>query len=203
VNKNHYSSGCIYALPHGGAWLHDGQVLADHDTWSNPQLQALVQTHARLIQEYRCVERQPQGPALVGALGAGTVGVGGCARLRWSVAGVRSVSSALICCTRALSAVSGRRPAPRPRGRRPQPAGLLASLSPPANRPGVSYLRRDCRSRSGTGENELRVGGWGPLQLIQCVTRAFRHGFVRIPRRFAPSWTQTAGIPLPRMLYTL
>jgi hypothetical protein len=22
-------------LPHGGAWLHDGQVLADHDTWSN------------------------------------------------------------------------------------------------------------------------------------------------------------------------
>jgi hypothetical protein len=42
---------------------HDGQVLADHDTWSNPQLQALVQTHARLIQEYRCVERQLQGPA--------------------------------------------------------------------------------------------------------------------------------------------
>ena len=39
-------------LPHGGAWLHDdGQVLAHHDTWSNPQLQALVQTHARLIQE--------------------------------------------------------------------------------------------------------------------------------------------------------
>jgi hypothetical protein len=50
-------------LPHGGAWLHDGQVLADHDTWSNPQLQALVQTHARLIQEYRCVERKLQGPA--------------------------------------------------------------------------------------------------------------------------------------------
>ena len=23
-------------LPHGVAWLHDGQVLADHDTWSNP-----------------------------------------------------------------------------------------------------------------------------------------------------------------------
>jgi hypothetical protein len=38
-------------------------VLADHDTWSNPQLQALVQTHARLIQEYKCVERQLQGPA--------------------------------------------------------------------------------------------------------------------------------------------
>ena len=51
-------------LPHGVAWLHDdGQVLADHDTWSNPQLQALVQTHARLIQEYRCVELQLQGPA--------------------------------------------------------------------------------------------------------------------------------------------
>jgi hypothetical protein len=50
-------------LPHGGAWQHDGQVLADHDTWSNPQLQALVQTYARLIQEYRCVERQSQGPA--------------------------------------------------------------------------------------------------------------------------------------------
>ena len=38
-------------------------MLADHGTWSNPQLQALVQTHARLIQEYKCVERQPQGPA--------------------------------------------------------------------------------------------------------------------------------------------
>jgi len=38
-------------------------VLADHDTWSNPQLQALVQTHARLTQEYKCVERQLQGPA--------------------------------------------------------------------------------------------------------------------------------------------
>ena len=50
-------------LPHGGAWLHDGQVLADHDTWSNPQLQALVQTYARRIQEYKCVERQLQGPA--------------------------------------------------------------------------------------------------------------------------------------------
>jgi len=50
-------------LPHGGVWLHDGQVLADHGTWSNPQLQALVQTHARLIQEYKCVERQSQGPA--------------------------------------------------------------------------------------------------------------------------------------------
>jgi len=50
-------------LPHGSAWLHDGQVLADHGTWSNPQLQALVQTHARLIQEYRCVEWQSQGPS--------------------------------------------------------------------------------------------------------------------------------------------
>ena len=49
--------------PSGGAWLHDGHVLADHDTWSNPQLQALVQTHARIIQEYKCVERQLQGPA--------------------------------------------------------------------------------------------------------------------------------------------
>ena len=50
-------------LPHGSAWLHDRQVLADHGTWSNPRLQALVQTHARLIQEYKCVERQPPGPA--------------------------------------------------------------------------------------------------------------------------------------------
>jgi hypothetical protein len=56
----------LASLPHGGAWIHDGQVsqqaLADHDTWSNPQLQALVQTHARLIQDYKCVERQLQGP---------------------------------------------------------------------------------------------------------------------------------------------
>ena len=29
----------------------------------NPQSQALVQTYARRIQEYKCVERQPQGPA--------------------------------------------------------------------------------------------------------------------------------------------
>jgi hypothetical protein len=61
--RNKCGTICSANLPHGGAWLHDGQVLADHDTWSNPQLQALVQTHARLIQEYRCVERQLQGPA--------------------------------------------------------------------------------------------------------------------------------------------
>jgi hypothetical protein len=35
--------------------------------------------------------------------------VGGCARLRWSAAGVRSVSSARLRCARALWAVSGRR----------------------------------------------------------------------------------------------
>ena len=51
------------------------------------------------------------------------------------------------------------------------------------------------RGSGGAGENELRVGGRGPLRLIQCVHRAFRNGFVRIPRRFAPSWTKTAGIP--------
>jgi len=28
-------------LPHGDAWVRDGQDLADHDTWSNSQLQAL------------------------------------------------------------------------------------------------------------------------------------------------------------------
>ena len=80
------------------------------------------------------------------SLGAGAVGVGACARLRWSEAGVRSISSAQIRCARALWAVSGRRPAPRPRGQRQRPAGLFASLSPPADHPGVSYLRRavDC-----------------------------------------------------------
>jgi hypothetical protein len=85
------------------------------------------------------------------------VGVGGCARLRWSAAGVRSVSSARIRCARALWAVSGRRPAPRPRGRRPRPAGLLASLSPPADRPGVPCLRRACRLQP------AHLVAWRPL----------------------------------------
>jgi len=55
----------------------------------------------------------------------------------------------------------------------------------------------------GAGENGLRVGGRGPLRLIQCVSRVFRNDFVHIPRRFAPSWTQTAGMPPPRVLCML
>ena len=79
-------------------------------------------------------------------------------------------------------------------------------------RPYVVHTSRDwvcmwhgagSRGSGGAGENEMRVGGRGPLRLIQCVSRAFRNGFVRIPRRFTPSWTQTAGIPPPRMLCTL
>ena len=68
--------------------------------------------------------------------------MGGCARLRWSAAGMQSVSSARLRCARA---VSGRHPAPRPRDRRPRQARLLASLSPPADRPRVPCLRRACR----------------------------------------------------------
>ena len=55
---------------------------------------------------------------------------------------MRSVSSARLRCARA---VSGRHPAPRPRDRRPRQARLLASLSPPADRPRVPCLRRACR----------------------------------------------------------
>jgi hypothetical protein len=32
----------LASLPHGGAWVRGGQDLADHDTWSNSQLQALT-----------------------------------------------------------------------------------------------------------------------------------------------------------------
>jgi hypothetical protein len=42
-----------------------------------------------------------------GALGAVVVGVGGCARLHWLVAGLWSVSSARLRCARTLGAVSG------------------------------------------------------------------------------------------------
>jgi hypothetical protein len=52
-------------LPHGDAWVHDGLVIAVHDTWSNSQLQALVKANARLIQEYKCAERHSQDPAPV------------------------------------------------------------------------------------------------------------------------------------------
>jgi hypothetical protein len=52
-------------LPHGDAWVRDGQVIAVHDTWSNSQLQALVKANARLIQEYKCAERHSQDPAPV------------------------------------------------------------------------------------------------------------------------------------------
>ncbi len=51
-------------------------------------------------------------------LGAGADGVGSYARLRCSAAGVRSVSSTWIRCARALWAVSGRRPAPKPHASR-------------------------------------------------------------------------------------
>ena len=46
-------------------------------------------------------------------LGEEVVGVGGCVRLRWSAAGMLSVSSARLRCVRTLWAVSGRHPAPR------------------------------------------------------------------------------------------
>ena len=73
------------------------------------------------------------------------MGRGGCSQLRWSADCVRSDSSTLIRCAHSLWTVSGRRPTPRPLGRRPRPAGLLASLSPPADRPGVPCLHRACR----------------------------------------------------------
>jgi len=40
-----------------------GQALAAHDTWSNTQLMALVQTHTCLIHDYKCAEQQPQHDA--------------------------------------------------------------------------------------------------------------------------------------------
>jgi len=91
------------------------------------------------------------------ALGAGAVGVGGCARLRWSAAGMRSVSSARLRCARTLWTVSGRHQAPRPRDRRPRPARLLESLSPPADRPRVPCLRRACRLQP------AHLVAWRPL----------------------------------------
>jgi hypothetical protein len=45
-----------------------------------------------------------------GSRGAGAVGVGGCAWLRWPVAGLRCVSSARLRCARSLWAVAGRPP---------------------------------------------------------------------------------------------
>jgi hypothetical protein len=53
----------LLSLPHGDAWVRAGQALAAPDTWSNSQLQALATTHAKLIQEYKCAEQQPQHDA--------------------------------------------------------------------------------------------------------------------------------------------
>ena len=50
-----------------------------------------------------------------------------------------------------------RRPARRPRGRRPRPAGLLAFLSPPADCPGVPCLCCACRLQ------HAHLVGWRPL----------------------------------------
>ena len=59
-----------------------------------------------------------EGGPEASVLGAGAVWVGGCARLHWSAAGLRSVSSARLSCARALWAVSGRSPGRRQRDAR-------------------------------------------------------------------------------------
>ena len=46
--------------------MRGGQDLADHDTWSNSQLQALTKSNDSLIQEYECAEWQSQDPDAVG-----------------------------------------------------------------------------------------------------------------------------------------
>jgi hypothetical protein len=53
----------LASLPHRDAWVRGGQALAAHDTWSNTQLMALVQTHTCLIHDYKCAEQQPQHDA--------------------------------------------------------------------------------------------------------------------------------------------
>ena len=53
----------LASLPHRDAWVRGGQALAAHDTWSNTQLMALVQTQTSLIHDYKCAEQQPQHDA--------------------------------------------------------------------------------------------------------------------------------------------
>jgi len=104
----------------------------------------------------QCRLENGEGPE-AGALGAGAVGVGGCARLRWSAAGILSVSSDRLRCAWTLWAVSGRHLAPRPQGWRQRQARLLASLSPPVDRPRVPCLRRACRLQP------AHLVAWRPL----------------------------------------
>ena len=37
-------------------WLRQGQSLGDHTTWAAAPVVDLKQTHARLLQDYQCVE---------------------------------------------------------------------------------------------------------------------------------------------------
>ena len=95
------------------------------------------------------VSRYGSAPGwMTGALGAGAVRVGGCARLRWSAAGVRSVSSAIRCA----------------RARR-RPASWAACVSLAARRSPQSFLPASRRSPirhlppADAGVCALRSGG--------------------------------------------
>jgi hypothetical protein len=57
----------------------------------------------------------------------------------------------------------------RLRGRRLRPAGLLASLSPPADRPGVPYLHRACRLQP------ANLVAWRPLAAAAGATGSLRN----------------------------
>ena len=66
-------------------------------------------------------------------------------------------------------AVSGRRPSPRPLGLRQRPAGLLASLSPPTDCPGVPCLHRACRLQP------AHLVAWRPLATATGPTGSLRN----------------------------
>ena len=55
--------GWLAQRSHLGHWLCQGQCLDDHTTWVAAPLVDLKRTHARLIQDYQCVEGAPAADA--------------------------------------------------------------------------------------------------------------------------------------------
>ncbi len=159
-------------------------------------------------------DRTNSGGPEAGARGAGAVGVGGCACLRWPVAGLRCVSLARRPCARAVWAAAG-----LPQGSDLFPSGVRVGGGPsPAPAGRVSEARRSarhgvpawppargvCSSRGGGGASDSRALPEDLRRNARRTARPTARRSQRLSRIVRVShvrqWTTSTGTTPHRML---
>jgi hypothetical protein len=144
-------------------------------------------------------EAKWRGGPEAGARGAGAVGVGGCAWLRWPVAGLRCVSLARLRCTRAVWAAAGLPPGSDlfqsgvgvGGGPSPAPAGRVSEERQSARHgvPAWPPARGVCSSRGGGGASDSRA-----------IPEDFRRNVRHTAR---PTARRSQSIPVTRMRWSV